>query len=276
MLYIVATPIGNLQDLSPRAAKILSTVDLITCEDTRQTQKLLQFLKCKVPMLALHAHNESQIAPQILQKLQAGQKIALVSDAGTPLINDPGQLLVQLAHQHAIPVCPIPGPSAITASLSASGLISTQGFVFFGFLPAKSQARQHMLKSLEYEQRTLIFLEAPHRLLESLQTMQAVFGDTRNIVLAREISKIYETIQKQPLGQMARWIAEHPEQQRGEIVLIVEGNHNSNLPTQLLPAVHEILNILQKVLPPAQVASVAAKLTGIKKQILYKLLENNK
>lgn len=265
-LYIVATPIGNLEDMSARAIEILRRVDYIAAEDTRHSRKLLDHFGINTPMISLHAHNESERSEILLKRLQENKTIALISDAGTPLISDPGYLLVKKARSNKIPVIPIPGPCALIAALSASGLDSHR-FVFEGFLSEKSSARQKKLKDLLYETRTLVFYEAPHRILDLIEDMLSVFGPKRTVVLARELTKIFETIYEDKLEQLKTWLNADENRQRGEFVILVEGN--KELFTQSDLKIQEILEVLLKELPIKQAASLAAKITHEKKNKLY-------
>lgn len=222
-LYIVATPIGNLEDITLRALRVLREVNLIACEDTRQTRKLLARYEIKTPTISYHEHNERQRSRQLIDKLKAGISVALVSDAGTPTISDPGSILIQRAIAEGIPLVPIPGPSAVITALMAAGL-PTECFLFVGFLPAQQRARRRELARLSQWPYTLIFYEAPHRLRATLQDMRDILGD-RPAVLARELTKIYETFHRAPVSQLQRHLEEHPV--RGEIVLVVAGASES-------------------------------------------------
>ena len=217
-LYIVATPIGNLEDITLRALRILREVDLVACEDTRQTAKLLSHYQIDKPVTSYHEHNEAEKAPALLEKLLAGQNLALASDAGTPCISDPGYRIVSAALQHQIAVIPVPGPCSFIAALSASGR-PTDAFTYLGFLPSQKNARQKLLTSVGGEPRTLIFFESPHRLLDSLQEIQAILGD-RQITVARELTKIYEEIFSGSISEAFAYFSGKPV--RGEIVLILE------------------------------------------------------
>lgn len=267
-LYIVATPIGNLRDMSARAIDILKTVNYIAAEDTRHSASLLQHFFINTPMLALHDHNEREFSAQLLQSLKKGESIALISDAGTPLISDPGYFLVREAREQGIQVVPIPGCCAVIAALSASGL-PTDRFSFEGFLPAKTKARQQQLEALSYESRTMVFYEAPHRVLESLQDMQIVFGADRLVVLARELTKMYETIRAAPVGELVKWVESDGNQQRGEIVLVVSGVEK-NIDQSEVDSV-QLLKILLEELPVKRAAEMAAKISGKRKNELYQL-----
>jgi len=266
-LYIVATPIGNLGDITRRAIEVLTAVDLIAAEDTRTSQKLLAHYDIRTPMMALHEHNEREQTDEIIRKICSGLTIALISDAGTPLISDPGYHLVAAAHQAQIPVHPIPGASALIAALSASGL-PTDRFVFEGFLPNKAAARTEYLQQLQDESRTLIFYEAPHRLLDTLEAMQAVFGADRVAVLAREITKLYETIRQSSLGELTHWVRSNPEQQKGESVIMLAGATPVARDTLEIDA-DQLLRALLTKLSVKDAAQLASQLSGISKNQLY-------
>lgn len=266
-LYVVPTPIGNLEDITQRALSTLKRVDLIAAEDTRHTGILLQHFAINARLFALHDHNEQQKADILLAKLQDGMSIALVSDAGTPLINDPGYHLVRRAREAGIRVVPLPGPCAAITALSAAGLPSDR-FCYEGFLPAKRKGRQDALRELEHEPRTLIFYESTHRLLESLQDMVSVWGAERYVVLARELTKTWENIYGAPVGELLAWVNEDTNRARGEMVLIVEGckKQENALPPEAL----RTLLLLQKELPLNKAASLAAEIHGVKKNALYR------
>ncbi|HEC18928.1 MAG TPA: 16S rRNA (cytidine(1402)-2'-O)-methyltransferase [Gammaproteobacteria bacterium] len=269
VLYVVATPIGNRADISQRALAVLGGVDLIAAEDTRHSGRLLQHYHIERQILALHEHNERQRAAEVVTRLQQGQSVALISDAGTPLISDPGYHLVRLAREAGIKVVPVPGPNAMIAALSAAGLPSDR-FIFEGFLPSKSAARQKRLQALADEPRTLIFYEAPHRLLETLGDMVAVFGAQRHVVLARELSKTFETIKGAPAGELLAWVGGDPDQQKGEMVLLVKGREATDS-EEVSAEARRILKILLDELPLSQASALAAKITGSKKKPLYQL-----
>jgi 16S rRNA (cytidine1402-2'-O)-methyltransferase len=267
-LYIVPTPIGNLGDITQRALSVLQSVDLIAAEDTRHTGLLLQHFAINARLFALHDHNEQQKSEVLLAKLQEGQSIALVSDAGTPLINDPGYHLVRTCREAGIRVVPLPGPCAAIAALSAAGLPSDR-FCYEGFLPAKSKGRRDALKALEQEPRTIIFYESTHRLLDSLDDICAVLGEARYVVLAREITKTWESIHGAPIGELAAWVKEDENRRKGEMVLIVEGfkaQSDDELPADAL----RTLALLQAELPLKKAAALAAEIHGVKKNALYK------
>ncbi|WP_333897822.1 16S rRNA (cytidine(1402)-2'-O)-methyltransferase [Mixta calida] len=266
-LYIVPTPIGNLGDITQRALTVLTSVDLVAAEDTRHTGLLLQHFAINARLFALHDHNEQQKAELLLSKLQEGQSIALVSDAGTPLINDPGYHLVRRCREAGVRVVPLPGPCAAIAALSAAGLPSDR-FCYEGFLPAKSKARCDTLRALAQETRTLIFYESTHRLLDSLRDMVSELGTDRYVVLARELTKTWESIHGAPVAELVAWIEEDENRRKGEVVLIVEGHHADEeaLPAEAL----RTLALLQKELPLKKAAALTAEIHGVKKNALYK------
>ncbi len=266
LLYIVATPIGNLQDMTARATEVLASVDAIAAEDSRHSARLLQHLGIATPVFSLHEHNENAIIPKVLERLGRGQNIALISDAGTPLISDPGYQLVRAAHQAGLRVSPVPGACALTAALCSAGLPSDR-FIFEGFLPHKSAARKAALEGLATESRTLIFYEAPHRILASLQDMLSVFGAGRHVVLARELTKTFETIRGGNLAELLQWVAEDPNQQKGEFVVLVRGSEKKQ--TELDAASLHVLKTLQNELPLKQAAALTARITGLSKKLLY-------
>lgn len=263
--YVVATPIGNLGDMVPRAVEILQTVALIAAEDTRHSKRLMQHFNIETPMVAYHDHSDNKQVDGLISKLQSGKSVALISDAGTPLISDPGYRLVDAVLTAGIKVVPIPGASAAIAALSAAGLPSDR-FIFEGFLSAKQQGRTKQLQALAGESRTLIFYEAPHRLLACLQDMAEVFGDDRIVVLARELTKTFETIKRAAVGDLAAWVEQDNNQQKGECVLLVKGaQKTSDMDTDAA----RVLTILMADLPLKQAATLAAKITGLKKNQLY-------
>lgn len=266
-LYIVPTPIGNLGDITQRALAVLASVDLIAAEDTRHTGLLLQHFAINARLFALHDHNEQQKADVLLAKLQSGQSIALVSDAGTPLINDPGYHLVRRCREAGVRVVPLPGACAAITALSASGLASDR-FCYEGFLPAKTKARKDTLRDLGEEPRTLIFYESTHRLLDSLQDISEVLGAERYVVLAREITKTWESIHGAPVGELLAWVKEDENRRKGEMVLIVEGYQadDSALSAEAL----RTLTLLRAELPLKKAAALAAEIHGVKKNALYR------
>lgn len=266
-LYIVPTPIGNLADITQRALAVLSSVDLVAAEDTRHTGLLLQHFAIAARLFALHDHNEQQKAELLLAKLQQGQSIALVSDAGTPLINDPGYHLVRRCREAGIRVVPLPGACAAVTALSAAGLPSDR-FCYEGFLPAKTKARCDALRALAQEPRTLIFYESTHRLLDSLEDMVKELGADRYVVLARELSKTWESIHGAPVDELLAWIREDENRRKGEMVLVVEGHKADEeaLPAEAL----RTLALLQKELPLKKAAALTAEIHGVKKNALYR------
>ncbi|HCU53726.1 MAG TPA: 16S rRNA (cytidine(1402)-2'-O)-methyltransferase [Gammaproteobacteria bacterium] len=267
-LYVVATPIGNLEDFSIRARRILAEVDLIAAEDTRHSARLLSHYGILTPVTAFHEHNEHEKAQDLVNQLSHGKQLALISDAGTPLVSDPGYRLVRAAHIAGIRVIPVPGPCAAVAALSVSGLPSDR-FAFEGFPPAKSTARRTWLEAMVNEPRTLIFYESPHRIVESLADMVSVFGETRDAVYARELTKQFETVRPAPLGELARWVSQDSHQQLGEIVILVHGARADEEAARA--DAERIVRILLKSLPVSQAAAVAAELSGRKKNELYEL-----
>jgi 16S rRNA (cytidine1402-2'-O)-methyltransferase len=265
-LYIVATPIGNLGDITYRAVEILQQVDLIVVEDTRHSAKLFQHYNITAPKYALHDHNEKENSIKLVEKLQQGLNLALISDAGTPLISDPGYWLVNLAIQNSVHVVPIPGPSAAICALSVSGLPSDR-FCFEGFLPAKSPARQGRLQQLVLESRTLIFYEAPHRILDTLRDMVLIFGPERSGVITRELTKTFETILRAPLAELLVRVESDVNQQKGEFVLMVHGAKETALASE--QEQDHLLGILLDEMSVKSAANLASKITGVKKNQLY-------
>ncbi|MHA3079101.1 16S rRNA (cytidine(1402)-2'-O)-methyltransferase [Acinetobacter sp. ANC 5502] len=265
-LFVVATPIGHLDDMTFRAIEVLKSVSLIAAEDTRQSAQLLKHFNIETPLTACHDHNEASKIHQLIEKLKNGENLALISDAGTPLISDPGFKLVRAAQEHGIRVTPVPGACAAIAALSAVGLPSDR-FSFEGFLPSKSSQRISQLEKLKDETQTLIFYEAPHRILECVKDMQAVFGADRAVGFAREITKTFETIKKMTLGDLVKFIEQDHNQQKGEIVLVVGGASTEKDLSQA-----KLDEWLQRLLQDVSVkvaAQIVADLTGIKKKIAY-------
>ena len=266
-LYIVATPIGNMGDMTERAIKTLSDVDVIAVEDTRRSGQLLHNFEISTPMISVHEHNERQICASLLERIEKGENIALISDAGTPLLSDPGYFLVNQAREMNLNVVPVPGVSAVITALSVAGL-PTDRFVFEGFLPAKSSARQQRLAKVKDDSRTLIFYEAPHRIIEMLKDCQQVFGGQRKVVLARELTKTFETIHGDVLDELIPWVEADENQRKGEFVVLVQGAESRDS-TEINAEAERILLILLEELPVKQAAALAANITGLKKNALY-------
>ncbi|MFP8967122.1 16S rRNA (cytidine(1402)-2'-O)-methyltransferase [Pokkaliibacter sp. CJK22405] len=266
-LYIVATPIGNLDDITPRALEVLAKVDVIAAEDTRHSQKLLSHFNIRTPLVPVHDHNERQQAEGIVQRLAEGKSVALISDAGTPLISDPGYHLVREVRQAGFRVSPLPGPCAVVTALCAAGL-PTDRFVFEGFLPAKAQARIQTLQFLSKEPRTVVFYESPHRILATLEAMVEVLGSERQLVMAREITKTFETFLQGTLPEVLDLVRNDPNQQKGEIVLMLQGAPAA-AGDDLDAAAEQTMRTLMDVLPISQAAATAAKLTGLNRKVLY-------
>ena len=269
-LYVVATPIGNLDDMSARALKVLADVSLIAAEDTRHSVRLLQHFGIDTPLAACHEHNERDEGGRFITRLLAGDDVALVSDAGTPLISDPGYHLVRQARAAGVPVVPVPGACALIAALSAAGLPSDR-FIFEGFLPAKTAGRKARLAQVREEPRTLIFYEAPHRILECLEDMEAVFGGDRPALLAREISKTFETLKGLPLAELRAFVQGDSNQQRGECVVLVAGWTAPEGEQAVSVEAQRVLDLLLAELPLKRAAALAAEITGVRKNLLYQL-----
>lgn len=265
-LHVVATPIGNLGDLSPRAQQTLRDVAAICAEDTRHTRRLLAHFGIEAELVALHEHNEQQQAGRLVHRLQAGESLALVSDAGTPLVSDPGFRLVRAAREAGVRVSPVPGPSALAAALSVAGLPSDR-FVFEGFLPAKAGGRRERLQQLAGEPRTLIFYESSHRIAETLEDMAQAFGPHRHAALARELTKLFETVLDGPLSALAERVRKDPDQRKGEFVLVVEGAGEDG--EAVLAEGRRVYGLLAAHLPPSKAARLAADLTGAPRKALY-------
>ncbi len=271
-LYVVATPVGNLDDITRRALAVLGAVDLIAAEDTRHTRRLLARFGIDTPTTALHEHNERRVCGRLVERMQEGAAVALVSDAGTPLVSDPGHLLVRAAHEAGLAVVPVPGPSALMAALSVAPL-PVHRFAFEGFLPARAAARRGLLESLREEPRTLVFFEAPHRIGAALEDLSAILGRERRAMLARELTKVHETLLCASLGELARRVAADPEQRRGEMVLVVEG---APAPApgagDLDAAARRLARGLARELPPARAAALAAEITGRPRKLFYQFI----
>ncbi|MEM1412917.1 MAG: 16S rRNA (cytidine(1402)-2'-O)-methyltransferase [Pseudomonadota bacterium] len=269
-LFIVATPIGNLQDFSPRAAKVLGDVDLVLAEDTLHSQGLLTHHGLRPELQSLHEHNEAHAVPGLVQRMVNGERMAVISDAGTPLISDPGYRLVAAAHRAGIPVRTVPGPSAVIAVLSVSGL-PTDRFSFEGFVPARDGARARFLGALASEPRTLVFFETGRRLLGSLAAMAEAFGEQRPLALCRELTKRFETVLYGPLAEVQARVRADPDQTKGEFVLVV-GGHSAAEEEQDLVAAIELARTLTTELPPSKAAQLAARITGAPRRVLYDAL----
>lgn len=275
-LYVVATPIGNLDDMSARALKVLANVALIAAEDTRHSIRLLQHFGIDTPLAACHEHNERDEGGRFITKLLAGEDVALVSDAGTPLISDPGYHLVRQARAAGVSVVPVPGACALIAALSAAGLPSDR-FIFEGFLPAKAAGRRARLEQVKEEPRTLIFYEAPHRILECLEDMELVFGGERPALLARELTKTFETLKGLPLAELRAFVAGDSNQQRGECVVLVGGWSAPEGEDAISAEAQRVLDLLLAELPLKRAAALAAEITGVRKNLLYQVaLEKQK
>ncbi|MCF5708415.1 16S rRNA (cytidine(1402)-2'-O)-methyltransferase [Pseudomonas syringae] len=269
-LYVVATPIGNLDDMSVRALKVLREVALIAAEDTRHSSRLMQHFGISTPLAACHEHNERDEGSRFITRLLAGDDVALISDAGTPLISDPGYHLVRQARAAGVPVVPVPGACALIAALSAAGLPSDR-FIFEGFLPAKAVGRRARLEQVKEEPRTLIFYEAPHRILECLHDMELVFGAERPALLAREITKTFETLKGLPLGELRAFVESDSNQQRGECVVLVAGWTPPEDEDVIGVEARRILDLLLEEMPLKRAAALAAQITGVRKNLLYQV-----
>jgi 16S rRNA (cytidine1402-2'-O)-methyltransferase len=266
VLTIVATPIGNLNDMVPRAVQTLQSVSLIACEDTRHSKKLLNHFSIDKPCIAYHDHGDQQTIEKLLVHLEKGEDIALISDAGTPLISDPGYRLVAEARSRGITVVPVPGACAAIAALSVSGL-PTDSFYFGGFLPAKTGQRKTALNDIKTATETLVFYEAPHRILETIGDMVEIFGGQRQGFLGREISKTFETFLQGTLKELQKKISTDTNQQRGEIVLVIAGNEEKSA-TAMVDA-EKVLAVLLKELPASKAASITAKICSVDKKAMY-------
>lgn len=265
-LYVVATPIGNVTDITLRALHVLSLVNAVACEDTRNTATLMGRFGLHKPLIAAHQHNEREAAEALIARLQAGERIALVSDAGTPAVSDPGARIVDAVRAAGLRVLPLPGASAAVTALSASGLVNDQ-FYFVGFLPAKARQRENVLATLGKVTATMVFYEAPHRILDCASALAAAFEPTRQVVFARELTKMFEEIQRCPLSEAVAWIKADGHREKGEFVVLLEG-------AQAGDGAHDaeadrILRVLLAELPVKQAAGLAAQITGHKKNALY-------
>jgi 16S rRNA (cytidine1402-2'-O)-methyltransferase len=263
-LFVVATPIGNLADASARSLDVLRTADLVACEDTRTTRTLLARYGIDTPTVALHQHNERAASDKLLNLLKEGKNLALVSDAGTPALSDPGALLVEAAHRAGIKVSPVPGPSAAAAAFSAAGFAADR-YLFAGFLPASAAARRKALEALEVD-CPLVLYEAPHRILETVQDLGARFGPEREIVIGRELTKKFEEVARIRLGEARAWLLAKPERIQGEFVLVLAPGEPR--PSGEVGA-ERTLQALLEVMAPSEAAKVAAKITGLPRRLLY-------
>ena len=272
-LYVVATPIGNLGDLSPRAQDTLREVAAVCAEDTRHTRRLLAHFGIEAGLIALHEHNESAQAARLVERLQAGESLALVSDAGTPLVSDPGYRLVRAAREAGLRVSPVPGPSAVIAALSAAGLPSDR-FAFEGFLPARPAARRERLQRLAGEPRTLVFYEASHRIGETLADMATAFGGGRRAVVARELTKLFETVLDGTLDALHARVQSDADQRKGEFVVLVEPAGDDA--DALLAEGLRVQALLAGHLPPSTAARLAAEITGAPRKELYAAAQSGK
>lgn len=265
-LYLVATPIGNLADITQRAVSVLEQVDVIAAEDTRHSQRLLSYLGISTRLLAYHEHNEEAMTPRLLDELQAGRSIALISDAGTPLISDPGYRLVSQAHDREVTVVPVPGVCAAITALSAAGL-PTDAFSFEGFPPAKQGARLSFFERLVDNRQTMIFYVSCHRIVDTLKDMQTIFGADRRVGFSRELTKTFETIKRKPLCEIIDWVEADDNQRKGEIVLVLEGDTAERSNTV---QVDQYLSVLLEELPVKQSVKLVVKMTGEHKNDVYK------
>jgi 16S rRNA (cytidine1402-2'-O)-methyltransferase len=265
-LYVVATPIGNIADISLRALSVLALVDAVACEDTRNTGHLLTRYGLHKTLIAAHQHNEREVAATLIGRLQAGQRIALVSDAGTPAISDPGARIVDAVHAAGLRVVPLPGPSALITALCAAGLLATQ-FHFAGFLPARAAQRDAELAALRGITAALVFYEAPHRIVETVAALQQGFEPTRQIIFARELTKLFEEIHRCTLAEAGDWLAQDGHREKGEYVVVLEGA--SVAADHDLAEADRVLAILMAQCPLKQAAALAAQITGQKKNALY-------
>lgn len=269
-LYVVATPIGNLDDISFRAIEVLRSVHVVAAEDTRHSRRLLKRYHIQTPLISYHAHNENTRTIDLMQRLKKGQSVALISDAGTPLISDPGDCLIKAAHAEKIKVVPIPGACAAIAALSVSGL-SCENFMFQGFLPAIRTARQTVLASLRYQRNTLIFYEAPHRLEKTLTDLLSIFGKQRQITLARELTKTFETVYTADIQTVYLFVKNNLHQQKGECVLIVAGCPPEDVLEDDLIQVNKILNSLLSNLPLKKAVKITTELINVPKNTVYQM-----
>ena len=267
-LFIVATPIGNLDDITFRAVETLNSIDIVLAEDTRHSKKLLKHLNIEKPIRAFHEHNEREKTKASINELHSGKSIALISDAGTPLISDPGFSLVAQAKKEGLRVVPIPGASALIAALSASGLAS-DSFTFLGFLPSKKTARIKLLKTLLYQTKTSIFYESPKRILATLTDMHAIFGSSREVCLAKELTKVFETIRTDSIPNLIHYLNADENNQKGEFVILISANDKIDI-VDAESRLDSLLPILCAEMGASKAAKLAAKITGVDKKICYK------
>ena len=267
-LFIVATPIGNLNDITYRAVETLNSIDIVLAEDTRHSKKLLKHLNIAKPIRAFHEHNEREKTQAIIDELHSGQSIALISDAGTPLISDPGYFLVAQTKKEGLKVIPIPGASALITALSASGLAS-DSFTFLGFLPSKQAARIKLLQTLLYQTKTSIFYESPKRILATLSDMYAIFGSSREVCLAKELTKVFETIQTDTIPNLINYLTAEKNNQKGEFVILLSANDKIDI-AEAEAQLDTLLPILCAEMGASKAAKLAAKITGVDKKICYK------
>ncbi|HBY00047.1 MAG: 16S rRNA (cytidine(1402)-2'-O)-methyltransferase [Gammaproteobacteria bacterium] len=272
-LFVVATPIGNLGDFSQRAGEVLSNVDVIAAEDTRHTRKLLNQLKIETPLISYHDYSNASKASNLLRRIKKGQSVALVSDAGTPLISDPGYRLVRRARESGVTVTPIPGASALIAALSVAGL-PTDSFVFEGFLPAKASARNKRLKELAFEPRTLVFYESPHRVVKTTTALKEFLGKERQIFIGRELTKRFESHFFGEIQNGLRWLEEDSDQQKGEFVIVVNGCRLDQFDKHEEKKALDLIEILRKDLSLNRAVSIASNIFNARKNKLYQLALN--
>ena len=270
-LFLVATPIGNLSDITLRALEILKQVDLIAAEDTRHSSRLLQYYSIRTALVSLHDYNEVKSSRFICKQLQQGKDVALISDAGTPLVSDPGYHLVKMVIASNFQIVPVPGACAAIAALSVAGL-PTNKFVFEGFLPAKSNQQLQYLRELTAETRTLIFYESPHRLLQTISNMLAVFGPNRHVVIAKELTKVFEVVYGNTLVEVQNWLLFDLQRQKGEFVILIKGAEKDEKTAVINSEALRILKLLAAELPSKQATSLTAQITGVNKNWLYKFL----
>lgn len=271
-LFLAATPIGNLKDITLRALEVLEQVDLIAAEDTRHSSKLLQHYNIKTPIISLHDYNEVKRSQFICEQLRIGKNVALISDAGTPLVSDPGYHLVKVVKEQGFQIIPVPGACAAIAALSVAGL-PTDKFIFEGFLPAKSNQQLQHLKELIDEKRTIVFYESPHRLLKTIKNMLTVFGNDRYVVIAKELTKTFETVYGNTLIEVQNWLLAKQERQKGEFVILAKGTEKN---VEINSEVLRILKLAAKNLPSKQAAKLVAEMTGTNKNQLYNFLIHKK